>query len=166
MKGLFPCRTRLGFPWPAGTCRSDNAPPERLTSYPCPLHASRSRAFARRLAVFFYDDGGYCNRLIPAPDAHHGIFYSGRVENLRPGYSFTLQPGVLGFTSTGTNVNIHRRAELLLGLFTSTRFQPFLRGTMEGSRNGSFHPPSRRCYAAFSIAGAISRPFTKNLGSA
>ena len=90
--------------------------------------------FCQKRGFFFNDDGGYCNRLIPAPDAHHGIFYSGRVENLRPGYSFTLQPGVLGFTCTGTKVNIHRRAEVLLGLFTSTRFHPFFNGTMEGSR--------------------------------
>ena len=30
----------------------DNAPPEHLTSYPCPLHAIRSRAFARSAASF------------------------------------------------------------------------------------------------------------------
>lgn len=54
--------------------------------------------------------------------------YFGSAANLRPGYSFTLQPGVLGFTCTGTNVNIHRRAELLLGLFTSTRIPALLQG--------------------------------------
>lgn len=90
--------------------------------------------FCRKRGFFCNDDGGHRNRIIPTPDAHHAIFYSGRVENLRPGYSFTLHPGVLGFTSTGTKVNIHRRAELLLGLFTSTRFHPFFNGTMEGSR--------------------------------
>ena len=91
-------------------------------------------ALLPKARLLFNDDGGHRNRIIPIPDAHHAIFYSGRVENLRPGYSFTLHPGVLGFTSTGTKVNIHRRAELLLGLFTSTRFHPFFNGTMEGSR--------------------------------
>ncbi len=94
----------------------------------------RAALLPKARSYFCNDDDGHRNRIIPTPDAHHGIFYSGRVENLRPGYSFTLHPGVLGFTSTGTKVNIHRRAELLLGLFTSTRFQPFFNGTMEGSR--------------------------------
>lgn len=56
------------------------------------------------------------------------------VWKIGPGIFFHIASGRLRIHQHRNKVNIHRRAELLLGLFTSTRFHPFFNGTMEGSR--------------------------------